>query len=162
MRAQIRGLLLELDVLFGGYEMGTSPQKLYEGCDLGAIAGDVLVLLGGCCCVLVGRGSASTAITRKHSDRIALACGRSRVRRGGQRGVIATWPQKGLAAAFESETGASSGGKRFREETADRMSGGRRSAPAGDALGCRMSRRGEGEREGSTRTWPFFVFGPIL
>jgi len=42
MRAQIRGLLLELDVLFGGYEMGTSPQKLYEGCDLGAIAGDAL------------------------------------------------------------------------------------------------------------------------
>ena len=42
MRAQIRGLLLELDVLFGGYEMWTSPQKLYEGCDLGAIAGDAL------------------------------------------------------------------------------------------------------------------------
>ena len=42
MRAQIRGLLLELDVLFGGYEMGTSPQKLYEGCDLGVIVGNAL------------------------------------------------------------------------------------------------------------------------
>ena len=38
--------MLELDVLFGRYEMGTSPQKLYEGCDLEAIAGDALVLLG--------------------------------------------------------------------------------------------------------------------
>ena len=24
------------------YEMGTSPQKLYKGCDLGAVAGDAL------------------------------------------------------------------------------------------------------------------------
>ena len=43
MRAQIREFLLELDVLFGGYEMWISPQKLYEGCDLGAIAGDALI-----------------------------------------------------------------------------------------------------------------------
>jgi len=35
-------VLLELDVLFGRYEMGTSLQKLYEDCDLGDIAGDVL------------------------------------------------------------------------------------------------------------------------
>ena len=34
--------MLEFDVLFGRYEMGTSPQNLYEGCDLEAIAGDAL------------------------------------------------------------------------------------------------------------------------
>ena len=33
---------MELDILFGGYEIWTSPQKLYEGCDLGAIAGDAI------------------------------------------------------------------------------------------------------------------------
>ena len=33
-----------MDVLFGGYEMGTSPQKLYENCDLEAIAGDALTV----------------------------------------------------------------------------------------------------------------------
>jgi len=40
------GFLLELDVLFERYEMETSLQKLYEGCDLGAIAGDALRLPG--------------------------------------------------------------------------------------------------------------------
>ena len=34
--------MLELDVLFGGYEIGTSPQKLYKGCDLGAITRNAL------------------------------------------------------------------------------------------------------------------------
>ena len=38
MRAEIWGLLLDLDALFGGCEVGASPQTLYEGCDLRAIA----------------------------------------------------------------------------------------------------------------------------
>ena len=35
--------MLELDVSFGRYDIGTGPQKLYEGCDLEAIAGGALI-----------------------------------------------------------------------------------------------------------------------
>ena len=46
MRAKIWGLLLDLDALFGGGEIGTSPQRLYEGCNLrGVITGDTLIML---------------------------------------------------------------------------------------------------------------------
>ena len=34
--------MLELDVLFRGYKIGTSPQKLYEDCDFGVNPGDAL------------------------------------------------------------------------------------------------------------------------
>ena len=40
MGAKIWELLLGLDVLFEGCEMGASPQKLYESCDLGTIVVD--------------------------------------------------------------------------------------------------------------------------
>ena len=38
MGLKYEGLLLDLDALFGSCEKGASPQRLYESCDLGAIA----------------------------------------------------------------------------------------------------------------------------
>ena len=46
MRAEIWRLLLDLDALFGDCEIGTSPQRLYEGCNLGGvITGYALIML---------------------------------------------------------------------------------------------------------------------